>query len=132
MGAVNAFEQIAVERKMCTYRFKLIEALMNNNEYDKVQRVLDISIRTVGEEITLYNAIFMFLSLGKSRNLQKLIDAHKSNPDKMFDILDYIEEMNHVASEELKSQILKIIQDGDLEIPESLKMKFSPITKRTL
>ena len=62
----------------------------------------------------------------------KLVDAHKSNPDKMFDILDYIEEMNHVASEELKSQILKIIQDGDLEIPESLKMKFSPITKRTL
>ena len=46
---------------------------MNNNEYDKVQRVLDISIRTVGEEVTLYNAIFMFLSLGKSRNLQKLI-----------------------------------------------------------
>ena len=72
-GALNAFEQIAVERKMCAYRFKLIEALMNNNEYDKVQRVLDISIRTVGEEITLYNAIFMFLSLGKSRNLQKLI-----------------------------------------------------------
>ena len=62
----------------------------------------------------------------------KLVDAHKSNPDKMFDILDYIEEMNHVASKELKSKILKIIKDGDLEIPDTLKIKPSPIMKPIL
>lgn len=72
-GAVNKFENIAVERNLLPYRFKLMEVLIQNNKLDQVQRVLDISIRIVGEEETLYNAIFIFLSLGKSRNVQKLM-----------------------------------------------------------
>ena len=72
-GAVKAFEKIAEENSLCPYQFKLIETLMEHNELEMVQRVLDMSIRVVGEQRTLYNAIFMFLSLGKSNNLQKII-----------------------------------------------------------
>ena len=71
--AVNTFEKIAVEKNLLPYRFKLMEVLIQNNKLDQVQRVLDISISIVGEEETLYNAIFIFLSLGKSRNVQKLM-----------------------------------------------------------
>ena len=52
---------------------------------------------------------------------KKFVDAHAGNPEKMFDILDYIEEENHSASMELKWKILKIIQDAKLEIPDNLK-----------
>ena len=72
-GAVTAFENIARERNLLPYRFKLISTLIHNNELEKVQKVIDISIRIVGEEETLYNAIFIFLSIGKARNVQKLL-----------------------------------------------------------
>ena len=72
-SAVTAFEKIARERNLLSYRFKLISTLIQNNELEKVQKVLDISIRIAGEEETLYNAIFIFLSLGKARNVQKLL-----------------------------------------------------------
>ena len=50
-----------------------MEELIGNNELDKVQRILDISIKIAGEEDTLYNAIYSFLCLGKTRNVQKLV-----------------------------------------------------------
>lgn len=71
--AVNTFEKIALEHKLLPYKFKLMEELIGNNELDKVQRILDISIKIAGEEDTLYNAIYSFLCLGKTRNVQKLI-----------------------------------------------------------
>ena len=44
-GAVTAFEKIAREKNLLPYRFKLISTLIHNNELEKIQKVLDISIR---------------------------------------------------------------------------------------
>ena len=71
--ALITFEKIALEQRLLPYQFKLMEELIQNNEQEKVQKVLDISIKISGEETTLYNAIFSFLSLGKTKNVEKLI-----------------------------------------------------------
>jgi hypothetical protein len=71
--AVRTFERIALEKKLLPLKFKLMEELIKNNELEKVQKVLDISIRVAGEERTLYHAIYSFLSLGKTENVQKLL-----------------------------------------------------------
>ena len=71
--AVITFEKIALEQKLLPLKFKLMEELIQNNELEKVQKVLDISIKISGEETTLYHAIFTFLSLGKTKNVESLI-----------------------------------------------------------
>ena len=53
--------------------------------------------------------------------LHKLVDAHACNPDKMYDILEYIEEEQHLPSHELQSKMLNIIIDGGLNPPENLR-----------
>ena len=73
--AVRTFEKIALENKLLPSKFTLVEELIKNNDYEKIQRVLDLSIKVVGEELTLYDAIFSFLSLGKTEYAQKLLGA---------------------------------------------------------
>ena len=73
--AVRTFERIARENKLLTSKFTLVKELIKNNDYEKIQRVLDVSIKVVGEELTLYDAIFSFLSLGKTEYAQKLLGA---------------------------------------------------------
>ena len=53
--------------------------------------------------------------------LHKLVDAHASNPDKMHDILQYIEEEQHLPSHELQSKISNIFCESGLDPPESSK-----------
>ena len=71
--AVKAFEEIALNQRLLPYKYKLMEELIQRDELDHVQKVLDISIRVSGEEQTLYNAMYSFLCLGKTRNVQKLL-----------------------------------------------------------
>ena len=71
--AVKAFEEIALNQRVLPYKYKLMEELIQRDELDHVQKVLDISIRVSGEEQTLYSAMYSFLCLGKTRNVQKLL-----------------------------------------------------------
>lgn len=170
--AVITFEKIALEQNLLPLKFKLMEELIQNNELEKVQKVLDISIKISGEETTLYNAIFSFLSLGKTKNVerlietsslpfnktnagyiiqkfietkqyvaledfvmiakttigcdvdylfQRLVDAHDFNPDKMYDIWEYIQEENHTPSKELLIKMEQTMKEGGLDIPETMR-----------
>ena len=73
--AVRTYERIARETKLTPSKFTLIKQLIKNNDYEKIQRILDVSIKVAGEELTLYDAIFSFLSLGKTEYAQKLLGA---------------------------------------------------------
>ena len=50
----------------------------------------------------------------------KLVDAHSCHQYKMFDILDYMEEQEHVPSKELLCKISSILRDSELEIPNKI------------
>ena len=70
---MSTFEKIALGKKLLPLQFQLMEELIKSNELEKVQKVLDISITVAGEERTLYHAIYSFLCLGKTENVQKLL-----------------------------------------------------------
>ena len=50
-----------------------MKELILRNELEKVQRVLDISVKAIGEERTLYDTAYCFLSMGKSEQAEKLL-----------------------------------------------------------
>lgn len=52
---------------------------------------------------------------------QMLVDAHVFNPDKMYDIWEYIEEERHKPSKKLVSKMTTIMKEGGLSIPTSMK-----------
>ena len=53
--------------------------------------------------------------------LQRLVDAHNFNPDKMYDIWEYIEDENHTPSKKLLMKMEEIMEVGGLDIPETMR-----------
>ena len=51
---------------------------------------------------------------------QGLVDAHAFNPDKMYDIWEYIEDEKHTPSTELLSKMRKIMDGGGLTAPKTM------------
>ena len=48
---------------------------------------------------------------------QRLVQAHSSNPEKMYDILESIEEEGHIPSKTLSSEIATILKQAGLNVP---------------
>ena len=48
---------------------------------------------------------------------QRLVQAHSSNPEKMYDIWESIEEEGHSPSKTLSSEIATILKQAGLSVP---------------
>ena len=51
---------------------------------------------------------------------RRLVEAHVSNPQKMYDILEYMEEEEHKPSKKLSADIATILRTAGLEVPASV------------
>ena len=52
---------------------------------------------------------------------QRLVEAHSSNADKLYDIWDYIEEEQHIPSKQLISEMTRILEENGLHVPDAMK-----------
>lgn len=53
---------------------------------------------------------------------QRLVEAHSSNPDKMYDIWDHIQEEGHIPSQQLLSEMIRILDKSGLSVPTGMKI----------
>jgi len=105
-AAVAEFERIAHEHKKMTYKFQLMERLIEEENMEDMQKVLDISIELIGEEKSLYDLAHNFLSSGKRAQAKKLLET----PGLRYHEL------------KMKYIVDRLIQDGKREAVEDLVM----------
>ena len=53
---------------------------------------------------------------------QQLVEAHSTNPDKMYDIWEYMQEEGHIPSQELVSEMMRILDQSGLSVPSGMSV----------
>ena len=85
----------------------IIQKFIETKQYVALEDFIMIAKTTIGCDVD-----YLF---------QRLVDAHNFNPDKMYDIWEYIEEENHTPSKELLLKMEQIMEEGGLNIPETMR-----------
>jgi len=102
--ALEEFERLARMYKKLPDKISLTKTLIEAEELEGLQKVLDISIEQQGEENSLYDLAFCFLSLDRKTQTKKLFETPglRFNIDKMeFMIRLFRKEGNITAVEDM-------------------------------
>lgn len=73
--AVEIFEKIAAEERKVVFKRLLIRKLVDNESLELLQRVVDASIKVIGEENSIYDLATDFLVMGKYSQARKLLET---------------------------------------------------------
>ena len=85
----------------------IIEKFKETGQYVALEDFIVIIRNTLGCDIDLI--------------YEKFVEAHSSDPYKMFDIWEYMQEDNHIPSQQLILKMMTIIQEEGLTVPDSMK-----------
>jgi len=74
-GAILTFGKIASKDKFLACRDELLSRLVVDENLKDLQRVIDICIKVVGEELTLYTLATVFLKEGRRQQAKKMLET---------------------------------------------------------
>lgn len=116
-AAVQAFEKFAKEEKRLPFKSSLMKALIEEEDMEKMQRVLDASIEVIGEERALYDLAINFLEMGKSSQARKLLATPglRYNHEKVANAVTHLTENKRLEALEKFVQLTQPVFGCDRE-----------------
>ena len=77
-GAMKKFEHYAESRKFTPLKMTLMNKLIETEDTQRLQRVMDISIKIYGEMNSLYDLVFSLIDNGRVRQAKKVLEVLNS------------------------------------------------------
>ena len=74
-SAMKTFEQLAEVHKATPLKSKLMSKFIETEDTQRLQKLMDISIKTYGELNSLYDLVFSLLDNGRVRQAKKVLEV---------------------------------------------------------
>lgn len=74
-SAMKTFEQLAESHKITPLKSKLMSKFIETEDTQRLQKLMDISIKTYGELNSLYDLVFSLLDNGRVRQAKKVLEV---------------------------------------------------------
>lgn len=75
---MKKFEHYAESRKFTPLKMTLMNKLIETEDTQRLQRVMDISIKIYGEMNSLYDLVFSLIDNGRVRQAKKVLEVLNS------------------------------------------------------
>ncbi|XP_071514137.1 leucine-rich PPR motif-containing protein, mitochondrial isoform X2 [Panulirus ornatus] len=75
VGAMEEFEKICREHSVTPYKLELTTQFIKLEDAEKLQKIMDLSIKVHGELNSLYDMVFAFIESGRVKQAKKLLET---------------------------------------------------------
>jgi len=74
-AAIDTFERLVKQHRCLPGKFELLTRLVQDENVEDLQKVVDLSISVLGEELSLYDLTMIFLLEGRRAQAKKMLDT---------------------------------------------------------